>query len=1301
MSWLGDMLQQATNVLENLDKGAADTLAIAKDEQPPLRAKSQCPVGRPKLSGSGDNGKIKPLPRDRTRRPFLESRVRRMSELHTEPHRTTSVSGSISIRKGGDEGVSVSNSEGNGISDFGEEDDWFQPTQKPTNTTAASAKSQRNISTGPRSNVRQKSQQQKLATAHIHANRSVQSPTADVNEDKDNKDSTSSAPFSALSSMFAIGNEALESLGRVEGRNNVYSPRHDGRVKDVPKQVPPVPVNVDIDANVTGKAEKASVDGTEIDISFTQDISNNSVSDVEPDQPDSYANTVFTSSGTIDREKYQDSWGADCDVKVSAHENDGESANAGVGEGAGEQAMEMDAGANEDFVEAAHMHAYTASCDNNGKLAVSEAPGITTEHKSTSGGADVDVNVANDGEYTQNSVNDSLILEARESVGVGVTERVIETRDLERNVDVSGGLEGESQPNTSGESDSLVYVNFDSGDAGECDRKEQSGSDTGMNEYGNMMLARVNTPTFGYSNNNSQPGSPPDSPHIPSRTYMHEAAGLPLPIHGTNAQCGVVGDVNVDEDVSELDEGAEGMDGSESESEAENKKHAWDEGSWEELGVRGGRTPAETESGSDGVGRDWVQEVKVEDVCEVKSDHMDENMSDDDIVIPRSMKNEPASTCRHEGTVLNSAENVYANTYQNDTVDLEVRLCSDDSEHMRDDERKEMTANYNAEEHSFEHNEEVHSHPENYMNALSSDSNTTACDYIAQRCNEDSVDFADVNVGIADADAVSEVSAKHNNNQDGGDNLQYIHNEEFAVLRDEHELLVTAQNDLLEEHDELQKYASKLEHEIEDFQQQNDEMSKRWATYETAHSKVKADLAASTKLQNTFAASAAELNDKLSTAEAQLTTRTTQVQALQIELKSLNDEVTSLHNEIKLLRIKLSSVSSEKDSVREEMTVEVDKLKASLQAEIEKAIAARNETMVLQLKLEGDAHENGTQIDALHYSIEKLQVSIRDATRTANIVQSERDGVLKEFEEYKKRAGKILHAKDLIIEQIQSGTTGGECSNGSGFVSTVDTQRDLEALRSELLQSQIQVKELRFELQNVEEQQERYMEMRTDETDELENEIHRMREDLDEMEARHAQTIDEYKRSLAEANTAKSSLMQKIQEQREEIEHAHTNLPSNDRDSTARVGQESRMKHLTDQLIQQQQVVESLTTNNKSLSLELESEKSKYARDITKLQCEDEEVAHQHSKDLEIGQGSTTANSTIQHLDPRVFRGIRSNQGVRSATGEIDAFSIKLGLMMLRYPAARIGFLLYAILLQLWVGFIMFFYGVEEHASGH
>ncbi|KNC77837.1 hypothetical protein, variant [Sphaeroforma arctica JP610] len=491
--------------------------------------------------------------------------------------------------------------------------------------------------------------------------------------------------------------------------------------------------------------------------------------------------------------------------------------------------------------------------------------------------------------------------------------------------------------------------------------------------------------------------------------------------------------------------------------------------------------------------------------------------------------------------------------------------------------------------------------------------------------------------------------------------------EEYIALQEEFTLLSEAQNDLQQdfellnesqstlvaEHDELQKYATQLETELDEFKEQNAEVGKRWAAYEAKHTAVKAELAAAQKQVETYLKSTTEMREKLATAEAQEQTKTSQVQALQIELKSLNDELTTLDEEKGRLLAQAANMSGENSSVKEAMKAEVASMKLALEAEEKKAVEARNEVVMLQLKLESEAQEATTEMGSLHYQIENLQVSIKDADRVNRTIQREREEIQKQFEEYKKRAGKILQEKDVLIGQMKFGGAGGDLSS-SGTGSTVDAQRDMEALRSELLQSQIQIKELRFELKNVEEQHERDMEVQADTADELESELSAMRTQMHQLESRHLNTIEEYKSSLAEANAAKSTLAQQLQTQQSETAQMQASFTAAEPRTEALVELEARMNNLTDQLINQQQVVESLTTANATLSLQLESEKNKYTRDVTRRQEEDEANSRKISKDLELG-GSTVPRP-VYHDQPRVVRGFRS-QNVRSATGAIDAFS--------------------------------------------
>lgn len=55
---------------------------------------------------------------------------------------------------------------------------------------------------------------------------------------------------------------------------------------------------------------------------------------------------------------------------------------------------------------------------------------------------------------------------------------------------------------------------------------------------------------------------------------------------------------------------------------------------------------------------------------------------------------------------------------------------------------------------------------------------------------------------------------------------------------------------------------------------------------------------------------------------------------------------------------------------------------------------------------------------------------------------------------------------------------------------------------------------------------------------------------------------------------------------------------------------------------------------------------------------------------------------------------------VKGAVNSVDAFGIRLGVFLRRYPVARIFFIAYCALLHLWVFFVLLTYQPEMHAHG-
>ncbi|XP_037073253.1 golgin subfamily A member 5-like [Pollicipes pollicipes] len=276
-----------------------------------------------------------------------------------------------------------------------------------------------------------------------------------------------------------------------------------------------------------------------------------------------------------------------------------------------------------------------------------------------------------------------------------------------------------------------------------------------------------------------------------------------------------------------------------------------------------------------------------------------------------------------------------------------------------------------------------------------------------------------------------------------------------------------------------------------------------------------------------------------------------------------------------------------------------------------------------------------------------------------------------ELAEYKLKAQRILQSKDQLIAGLKDGSRGGD---GGDLLNA-----ELEQVRSEreLAQTEVQklaarVQQLRDELHQTEAAAADEAQAAADALREAETRETADRRLRQELEQELEQAGQEMRFLREEMTRQKTQALTRLQERDDEIEKLRRQITSKHVASSTEVELETRLRSLTENLIQKQTNIESLSTQNKSLAVQLERAQ------------------------VQIEQ--------LEGCAPRPERAPTPWDGsvarrVKRAYSTLDACSVRMGVFLKRYPIARIFVLGYMCLLHLWVMIVLFTYTPEIHGD--
>ncbi|KAM6969103.1 golgin subfamily A member 5 [Tautogolabrus adspersus] len=297
-----------------------------------------------------------------------------------------------------------------------------------------------------------------------------------------------------------------------------------------------------------------------------------------------------------------------------------------------------------------------------------------------------------------------------------------------------------------------------------------------------------------------------------------------------------------------------------------------------------------------------------------------------------------------------------------------------------------------------------------------------------------------------------------------------------------------------------------------------------------------------------------------------------------------------------------------------------------------------------------------------------------------------------ELQDYKHKASRILQSKEKLISSLKEGS-GLETLEGSGAMTLEieDLRHDKELQREEIQKLQGQVHTLRTEIQDLENQALTEAEAWREQQVQLEEQQAAYSRAKQEVEAE----VERYKQELQyleeENHRAKTTLQSRVKDREDEIQKLRNQL-TNKTLSNSQAELENRLHQLTETLIQKQTMLEALGTEKSSLVFQLE----RLEQQLKNAQSGQSGGQAINMSGVE-GPGARQRNTPILFSDqdsPGVYG------KVRKAASTIDRFSIRLGIFLRRYPAARVFVILYMAILHLWVMIVLLTYTPEMH-HGH
>ncbi|SPP83313.1 golgin-84 [Drosophila guanche] len=391
------------------------------------------------------------------------------------------------------------------------------------------------------------------------------------------------------------------------------------------------------------------------------------------------------------------------------------------------------------------------------------------------------------------------------------------------------------------------------------------------------------------------------------------------------------------------------------------------------------------------------------------------------------------------------------------------------------------------------------------------------------------------------------------------------------------------------------------------------------------------------------------------------------------------NEITAERDE---LRLRLHELSHDSENLAlQERAQELETLAQTLSEERDKAVHDLNDAHTAHMAY---VHS----ISELETNLAKLQQEYMSAANKLQMQTKETEQHRLELHEYRTKAQRALQAKDALIAELKakpSEETSGEAKDSESRL----LQIEYEALKQELEHAHEEVHKMRLQLEdNVAQEQQRELELSSarQREESLAKELRQAREHSLNAESEQRMLTQELASMRQQLSNQMAAAATRLQEREQQVQQLRQRL-SGEVHTSAKNDYESRLKALTQSLVERQGLLERVTGERNALRLQHEQIQMQLQQKQHMVQIESQQRGNRNSSMLSNSTDDAKAQfPVLMHPSPfdnRVAR--RFKRALRQA----DSMGIRVGTFLRRYPMMRVSVIVYVALLHLWVMFVL------------
>ncbi|XP_055332906.1 golgin subfamily A member 5-like isoform X2 [Paramacrobiotus metropolitanus] len=429
-----------------------------------------------------------------------------------------------------------------------------------------------------------------------------------------------------------------------------------------------------------------------------------------------------------------------------------------------------------------------------------------------------------------------------------------------------------------------------------------------------------------------------------------------------------------------------------------------------------------------------------------------------------------------------------------------------------------------------------------------------------------------------------------------------------------------------------------------------------------------------------------------------LKAKDSQTAVLRVKLEQAEGECRRIQEKLnnadsELNRLNRLQVDMGSQNVQMEFTKrQISELETQLHREKEAAVSQQNQLATSIKYLENQNQELLGSVYLLEKNIASEKSAREETAKQMSLALLDCDLARQELVDYQQKAHKILQSKDELIGSLKMNS--GALNDETSRLEMNEMEEEKEMLRTEIISLQSRIENVTKQLHANE------IRHREDETA-LRSQVIRLEQALSEesnkrsaAEAGLQSRSDELRTVEDELNRKEQTFHSRMKDREEELIRLRQQFFTRSESKPSEQELESRMRILTDNLIQKQTLIETLNTEKNSMSVQME-----------RLERRLRESSRNSANDFVLPVASGPHSEAFRTNAPSFLNEHSGDNEVsrrlKRAYSTVDRFSFRLGTFLRRYPLARVMVIVYMLLLHFWVLVVLFTYTPEMHGTEH